>query len=41
MTLRLIDRDYAELHGSEEDQHPDAIAGRNYMANTRRIREAD
>lgn len=31
---------YAELHGNEEDQHPDAIAARNYMANAKRFREA-
>lgn len=30
---------YAELHGLEEDQHPDAIASRNYMANAKRMRE--
>lgn len=31
--------DYAELHGSEDDQHPDAIAGRNYIAAAKRLRE--
>lgn len=31
---------YAELHGCEEDQHPDAIAARNYMANAKRMRES-
>lgn len=36
----LKNADYAELHGLEEDQHPDAIAARNYMANAKRMREA-
>ena len=39
-TLLTAQAAYAELHGLEEDQHPDAIAARNYMANAKRMREA-
>lgn len=39
LASRLIGATAKTSTGSAEDQHPDAIAARNYMANAKRMRE--